>query len=84
MFSKNMPFEIIDIDTQDDFQDIKIPEKYKINDDKVYIKKTGNVIYIIPYHSAWDSMISSVNNFSDDFMVQRDQPANQTRENLDP
>jgi antitoxin VapB len=78
-----MTFEVIDIDTHDAFQDIKIPEKYKIDDDKVYVKKTGNVIYIIPYHNAWESMIDSVKNFSDDFMEQREQPANQNRENLD-
>ncbi len=78
-----MAFEIVDINTQDNFQDIKIPEKYKIDDDKVYIKKTGNVIYIIPYHNAWDSMINSVKDFSDDFMEDREQPAHQTRENLD-
>jgi len=78
-----MSFEIVEIGAHDDFQDIKIPEKYKIDDDKVYIKKTGNVIYIIPYHNAWDSMFDSTRNFSDDFMDQRDQPANQTRENID-
>ncbi|WP_259066746.1 antitoxin [Mucilaginibacter sp. X4EP1] len=63
-----MPFEIIDIETQNDFQNLKIPGKFKIDDDKVYIKKTGNVIYIIPYHNAWESMIDATNNFSDDYM----------------
>ena len=48
-----MSFEIIDIDTQDDFQDIKIPEKYKINDDKVYIKKTEDGIKV-RFGRGWD------------------------------
>jgi antitoxin VapB len=78
-----MAFEVVDIDSHDTFQDIKIPGKYKIDDDKVYLKKTGNVIYIIPYHKAWESMFDSVNNFSDDFMDEREQPANQHRENFD-
>lgn len=78
-----MAFEVVDIETLNDFQDIKIPEKFKIDDDKVYMKKTGNVIYIIPYHNAWDSMIDATKNFSDDFMEKREQPSNQNRETFD-
>ena len=47
------------------------------------MKKTGNVIYIIPYHNAWDSLIDATGKFSDDFMEKRDQPANQDRETFD-
>jgi len=79
-----MSFEVVDIENQNDFQDIKIPERFKINDDKVYMKKTGNVIYIIPFHNAWKSLIDSTNEFSDDFMENRAQPLNQQkRENFD-
>lgn len=78
-----MSFEIVDIETKNDFQDIKIPGKFKIDDDKVYIKKTGNVIYIIPYHNAWESMIDATNNFSDDYMETREQQLNQNRETFD-
>ena len=78
-----MSFEVVDIETQNDFQDIKIPGKFKIDDNKVYIKKTGNVIYIIPYHNAWDSMFDAINNFSDDYINYRNQPLNQTRETFD-
>jgi len=78
-----MAFEIVDVETKNDFQDIKIPGKFKIEDDKVYLKKTGNVIYIIPYHNAWESMIDAADNFSDDFMKKREQPSNQNRETFD-
>ena len=78
-----MSFEVVDIDTPNNFQDIKIPEKFKIDDNKVYMKKTGNVIYIIPYHNAWDSMIDSTNIFTEDYMEKRDQPSNQNRETFD-
>jgi antitoxin VapB len=78
-----MSFEVVDIETQNDFQDIKIPEKFKINDNKVYMKKTGDVIYIIPYHNAWKSLIDSTNEFSDDFMTNRDQLPQQDRETFD-
>jgi len=76
-------FEIVEIEETNNFQDIKIPEKFKIDDNKVYIKKTGNVIYIIPYHNAWESLLDAANKFSDDFMEKRDQPLNQNRETFD-
>ena len=79
-----MPFEVVDIGTQNDLQDIKIPEKFKIDDDKVYMKKVGDVIYIIPYHNAWKSMIDATYKFSDDFMDDRNQSTDQQeRESFD-
>ncbi len=78
-----MSFEVIDIGIQNNLQDIKIPEKFKIDDNKVYIKKNGNVIYIIPYHNAWDSLINAADNFSDDFMENRDQLTGENRETFD-
>jgi antitoxin VapB len=60
-----------------------LPDDFKINDDKVYLKKVGNVIYVIPYHNAWQSLVSSVNEFTDDFMQEREQPGDQKRESID-
>jgi len=78
-----MSFEVVDIETLNEFQDIKIPERFKIDDNKVYMKKTGNVIYLIPYHHAWDSMIDATINFSDDYMEKREQYPSQDRETFD-
>lgn len=79
-----MSVEVVDIGIKDDLQDIKIPEKFRINDNKVYMKKTGNVIHIIPYHDAWKIMVDSTNSFSDDFMEDRNQPTEQQqRETFD-
>jgi len=55
----------------------------RINDDKVYLKKVGNTLYLIPYHSPWQNLIDSTNSFTADFMDERDQPAQQQRESLD-
>ena len=82
-FTIIMSFEVVEIETQNNFKDIKIPEKFKIDDDKVYIKKTGNIIYIIPFHNAWQSLIDAVDKFSDDFMEKREQLSNQNRETFD-
>jgi antitoxin VapB len=78
-----MAFEAIDINNDSGFQEIKIPENLKIDDNKVYLKKIGNALYIIPYHNPWQNMIDSLDHFTNDFMEKREQPDNQTRESLD-
>lgn len=78
-----MAFEAIDIQDISGFQSIKLPDNFKINDDKVYLKKVGNALYIIPFHNPWQNLIDSVNEFSQDFMSDREQPTDQQRESLD-
>ena len=78
-----MAFETIDIQDRSGFQSIKIPDNFKINDDKVYLKKVGNALYIIPFHNPWQNLIDSVNEFTDDFMNEREQPDEQIREPFD-
>jgi len=78
-----MAFETIDIirnASGRSSQLIEIPENLKIDDDKVYLKKVGNTIYVIPFHNPWQSLFESVNNFTDDFMNDRNQPVQQQRE----
>ena len=78
-----MGIETIDIKKNKGTQAIRIPEKMRINDDKVYLKKVGNSLYIIPYHSPWQNLIESTDAFTPDFMDERNQPAQQQRESLD-
>ena len=78
-----MAFEAINIQDIAGSQMIKIPDTFKIDDDKVYLKKVGNTIYIIPFHNPWQSMVDSLDNFSEDFMEDRHQPNQQAREIFD-
>ncbi len=52
---------------------ITIPEDMEMNDDKVYLKKTGNTLYVILFHSPWQNLIESVEDFSEDFLEERNQ-----------
>ncbi len=74
-----MTAEIIN---EKDFQIFKIPNDFKINDSKVYLKKIGNSLYLIPFHNPWQSFFDSLDKFTDDFMNERQQ-AEQKRELLD-
>lgn len=78
-----MPFETIDIQDISGSQMIKIPESLRIDDNKVYLKKVGDSLDIIPFHNPWQSMIESVESFSEDFIACRKQTDQQSRESLD-
>jgi antitoxin VapB len=78
-----MAFKTIEIKNRKGFQTIRIPNHMKIDDNKGYLKKTGNVLYIIPFHNPWQNMMDSLEMFTHDFLEKRDHPANQTRELLD-
>jgi len=78
-----MKIQAVDIQTISGQQAIQLPNDLKINDDKVYLKKVGNVIYIIPFHNPWQHAYDSLSGFSDDFMNDRNQPLQQDRESFD-
>lgn len=78
-----MKIEAVDIQNISGIQSIPLPEELRINDDKVYIKKMGDIIYIIPYHTPWQSFYDSLSGFSVDFMNDRNQSLSQNREFFD-
>jgi antitoxin VapB len=63
-------------------QAIRLPKEFRFKDDQVYIKKSGNVVILIPKSNSWDSLADSLGKFSDDFMVERNQPRTQRRESF--
>lgn len=78
-----MAIETIDIKKNKGTQAIRIPEKMRIDDDKAYLKKVGNALYIIPYHNPWQNMIEGSESFTPDYMEERNQPNQQIRESLE-
>jgi antitoxin VapB len=75
-----MKIEAVDIKNIAGQQAIELPKELRINDDKVYLKKMGNVIYIIPFHAPWQNFFDSLSAFSADFMDDRNQPSSQNRD----
>ncbi|MEO6000001.1 MAG: type II toxin-antitoxin system VapB family antitoxin [Chitinophagaceae bacterium] len=78
-----MKVETVNIQDNEGIQAIRIPEEFKIDDDKVYIKKVGNSLYIIPFHDPWQNVFNSLEHFTADFMKDRNQPSDQSREPFD-
>lgn len=63
-------------------QAVRLPKEFRFEDDHVFIKKSGNVVMLIPAKGSWDSLFNSLNKFSDDFMPERKQPKHQKRESF--
>jgi len=63
-------------------QAVRLPKEFRFSGDQVYIKRVGNAVVLLPYTETWDALIDSLDLFSDDFLVERDEPAPQEREAL--
>jgi antitoxin VapB len=63
-------------------QAVRLPKEFRFDDDFVYIKKSGNAVVLIPAKDSWDSLLKSLDSFSEDFMSERRQPRAQKREPL--
>ncbi len=64
-------------------QAVRIPREFRFEGKQVEVKKIGNNLILRPICDSWDSMLNSLEQFSDDFMADgRAQPEQQQREDL--
>ena len=63
-------------------QAVRLPKEFRFEGDHVFIKKSGNIVLLIPAKESWNSLIDSLDKFTDDFMGERKQLDIQTREPL--
>lgn len=61
-------------------QAVRLPKEFRFQGDRVYIKRVGHAVVLLPYDEPWQTLVESVALFSDDFMDEREQPAPQERE----
>ncbi|MCP4134006.1 MAG: AbrB/MazE/SpoVT family DNA-binding domain-containing protein [bacterium] len=54
-------------------QEVHLPEDCNFDDTEVYVKKYGNMVILIPVNDPWGSFTKSLDEFSDDFMEDRNQ-----------
>lgn len=65
-------------------QTVRLPKEFIFkNSSEVFIKKVDNLVILIPKNdnTIWDKMFKNLDNFSDDFMVTRDE-VKQEREDI--
>ena len=63
-------------------QAVRLPKEFRFEGDFVYVKKSGNAVVLLPANEIWTSLVESLDEFSDDFMADRNQPKAQEREAL--
>jgi len=63
-------------------QAVRLPKEFRFEGEEVFIKKTGNVVMLIPIAHSWDSLLDSLDKFTPDFMPERNQPQQQDREDV--
>ena len=63
-------------------QAVRLPKEFRFEDDHVYVKKSGNVVMLIPAKESWATLLKSLYKFSPDFMSERKQPKTQKRESF--
>ncbi len=56
-------------------QAVRLPKQFRFEGSKVYVKRVGNAVVLLPYRSSWDGLFESLELFSEDFMEDRGQPA---------
>ena len=61
-------------------QAVRLPKEFRFGGDRVYIKRAGNAVVLLPYQAAWDTLLESLTHFSADFMSERSQPPAEERE----
>ena len=63
-------------------QAVRLPKEFRFDDSEVFIKKSGNVVQLIPRSDSWNSLFGSLKKFSRDFMTDRIQPVLDKRESF--
>ncbi len=63
-------------------QAVRLPKEFRFDGDKVFIKKIGKSVVLVPIDNPWEALFGSLNKFSDDFMESRQQPKQQERKDI--
>ncbi len=63
-------------------QAVRLPLEFRFEGTRVYIKRMGKAVILLPEQDTWQVLIDSLGQFSADFMAARDQPEQQQRETL--
>jgi antitoxin VapB len=55
-------------------QAVRLPKEFRMIGNEVYIKKQGEAIILLPKEKSWAPLFSSLNHFTKDFKIERNQP----------
>jgi antitoxin VapB len=63
-------------------QAVRLPKEFRFEGDKVFVKKFGNGVLLLPENDTWDPLFEGLKLFTDDFMQVRKQGKQKKRPDL--
>jgi antitoxin VapB len=64
-------------------QAVRLPKDCRMPGSEVFVRRLGDMVILLPRERPWASLIQSLDEFSDDYMSERNQPGQQEREDLE-
>ena len=61
-------------------QAVRLPKDFRFSGNDVFIKKIGKMVVLLPKDDPWSSLVNSLDQFTEDFMNNRNQPNQDSRE----
>lgn len=58
-------------------QAVRLPKEFRFEGKEVFIKKVGNAVVLLPHEHPWQSLLDSLDIFTDDCLAERRQPGEQ-------
>ena len=63
-------------------QAVRLPKECRFREKEVYVRKLGRMVILFPKEDPWAVLVQSLEQFSEDFMGERQQPPQQKRDGL--
>ena len=64
-------------------QAVRLPKEYRFSGTEVVVKHFGNGVLLLPKDNPWQTMEAGLATFEPDFVIERQQPADQIRIELE-
>ena len=55
-------------------QAVRLPKKFRMPGKEVVVQRLGHAIMLVPKEDVWETFISGINSFTDDFMLEGREP----------
>ena len=63
-------------------QVVRLPKAYRFEGDEVVVRHFGNGVLLLPLREPWAMLEAALDAFEPGFQINRDQPAEQLREDV--
>lgn len=65
---------ITHITTNGNTQSVELPQGFRFDEDEICIHRQGDIVVLYSKETAWNKMLQSLNEFTSDYMEDRNQP----------